>query len=143
MYSQLFNCQRYDFNYFTGMTVSNFHGIQSLKEVKCSGSTLPNEVKFLSLTLYKKLKISRNSQMEEKTLTSLETSPENTCHTYGEFSSCVIDETDRRNSIVKTLVSDLEGGERTYIGCNVTAVYRIKNDVFKGYWNIEVFRQSK
>ena len=128
------------------MTVRNYRGIESLKEVECSGNTLPNEVKFLSLTLYKKYKTPQNSIWKEFTLASLETSPENACITYGEFSSCVIDDSDRRNSVVKTLISNLKGGERTIIGCNVSAVFKFvsgSKKMFYQTWDIEVYRESK
>ena len=121
------------------MTVSNYRGFESLKEVECSGTTLPNEVKFLSLTLFRKTK-----SLEEITLAIIETSMGTyNCHTFTEMSLCINDDGDKRNSVVKTLVSDLEGGERTYIGCNYTAFSKFKNKVFQGSWNMEVFRQSE
>ena len=131
------------------MKVKNFHGFQSLKEVECSGTYLPNEVNFLSLTLYqlKENKYStnkKNSLSQDSVLASLLTSPERSCRTFKEYSSCKIDDTDRRKSVVKTLVSDLEGGESTTLGCNITAVFITGHDqVFIGSWKIDVKRESK
>ena len=121
------------------MIVRNYRGFESLKEVECSGTNLPNEVNFLSLTLYKKLDFSH-----EKTLATLQTSMGSyNCHTFTEFSSCTNDASNIQNSVVKTLVSDLVGGERSFISCNISAVFRIKSEVFKGSWDIDVYRESK
>ena len=121
------------------MIVRNYQGFESLKEVECSGTTLPNEVRFLSLTMYKKVDFS-----EEVSLAFMETSAGSySCHTFTEFSSCTNDASNIQNSVVKTLVSDLEGGERTHISCNISAVFKIKSEVYKGSWDIDVYRESK
>ena len=81
---------------------------------------------------------------EDEIIASLETSPKNTCRTFGKYSSCIIIEGDWRKSEVKTLVSDLKGGERTTIGCNVTAFFNTRHDqVFIGSWELEIERKSK
>ena len=123
------------------MNVQNFRGFENLKEVQCSGTTLPNEVKFLSLTLYRTLLITRNTK--ETILATLETQ-DKVCKTFGDYSSCIYDDTDRRKSVVKTLVSDLKGGERTTIGCNVTAFFVTgKQKILDESWLMEVYRPSK
>ena len=120
------------------MNVQNFHGFENLKEVQCSGITLPYEVKFLSLTLYRKY-----DRKKDAIIGSLEI-PENICKTHGDYSSCIIIEGDRRSSKIKTLVSDLNGGERTTIGCNITAFFITGHDqVFIGSWELEIARKSK
>ena len=127
--------------------MNNYRGISSLKEIECAGSTLPSEVTFLSLTLFKskspKPRSGIQPNLQTDTLASLLTS-ENTCHTYGQFSSCVIQNDDRRNSVVKTLVSDLKEGETITIGCTVNAVFIVgKNKMFDQTWTIDVTRESK
>ena len=102
------------------MTVANYRGFENLKEVECSGNTLPNEVIFMSLTLYRKI-----DSLKEDKLVFMETSTGSySCHTFTQYSSCLNDDGDKRNSVVKTLVSDLEGGQRATIGCNVTAFFK-------------------
>ena len=131
-----------------GLTVRNFHGFPSLKEIECSGSTLPNEVNYLSLKLFKSYQ--RNSKssafsnnIKNVTLTSLVTS-ENVCHTYAEFASCFIDNTDRRNSVLKTLVSDLDEGKTITVGCVVGAAFKVgKKKFFDETWTIDVHRKSE
>ena len=84
----------------------------SLQEVECSGVTLETEVAFLSMTLYTK--------RDDKVIAKL-MSADNTCLTYVAFASCtLIKSGDRRGSVVRTLVSDLEEGESVNMGCNVT-----------------------
>ena len=131
-----------------GLAVRNFHGFSSLKEIECSGSTLPNEVNYLSLKLFKSYqRNSKSSAFSNKiknvTLTSLVTS-ENVCHTYAEFASCFIDDSDRRNSVLKTLVSDLDEGETITIGCAVNAVFKVGQQImFEETWTIDVHRKSE
>ena len=127
--------------------MKNYRGISSLKEIECTGSTLPSEVTFLSLTLFKsksqKPRSGIEPNLQTNTLASLLTS-ENTCHTYGQFSSCVIQNDDRRNSVVNTLVSDLKEGEMITIGCKVNAVFKAgQNQMFSEFWYIDVKRESK
>ena len=45
------------------MSVRNFHGFSSLKEVECSGITLPNDVRFMSLVLYRKVDASKEIKL--------------------------------------------------------------------------------
>jgi hypothetical protein len=116
-----------------GMTVTDFLGIPSLKEVVCTGATLTQEVNFLSLTLFR--------PPNKDVLASLVT-PESTCNTYAEYASCTIDTGDRRKSFVKMLVADLEAGERSVLGCNVTSVNRSGHP--KVYtWFVDVERKRK
>jgi len=118
---------------FTGMAVRDFLNFPSLQEVECTGGSLKAEVDFLSLTLFR---VSDNRALA--TLKTLK----NTCTTFTEFSSCAIDLGDSRKSVVRTLVADLEEGERTTLGCNVTSV--LKNGHARMYsWFIHVQRRSK
>ena len=118
---------------FPGMAVGDFLSFPSLQEVECTGKSLQEEVDFLSLTLFR---VSDNS-----VIATLKTS-KNTCSTFSEFSSCAIDLGDSRKSAVRTLVADLEEGERTTLGCNVTSV--LKNGHARMYsWFIHVQRRSK
>ena len=96
------------------MTARDFLGFPSLQEVECSGKTLKTEVTYLSLTLY--------SVSDNSILAKLNTG-DGTCKTFAELASCeLVESGDRRNSVVKTLVSDLGNGEKRSIGCNVTGV---------------------
>jgi hypothetical protein len=113
--------------------VRDFLGFQSLKEVECSGRNLPEDIDYMSVTLFK--------SSDNSALGTLKTS-RNDCHTFSEYASCVIDAGDSRKSAVKTLVADLEGGQSTSLGCNVTSV--LKNGHAKMYtWSISVYRESK
>ena len=97
----------------SGMVVRDFLGtFPSLQEVECSGRSLETEVVFLSLTLFTK--------EDNKVIAKLVTA-ENTCLTFVDFASCTLVKSgDRRSSVVRTLVSDLEEGGSVALGCNVT-----------------------
>jgi hypothetical protein len=116
------------------LKVRDFLGFPSLKEVECTGATLRSELTYLSLTLFKAL--------DKKTLAHLLAAQQNTCNTYTEFASCYIDTGDSRKSVVRTLVADLEGGETTVVGCNVTSVNRNGRPT-EHTWYINVVRESK
>ena len=96
---------------FPGMTVRDFLGFPSLQEVECSGGSLTGDVNLLSLKLFR---TSDNAVM------AIINPLKNTCKTFHEFSSCDINTGDSRKSLVRTLVADLEEGETTVLGCNVT-----------------------
>jgi hypothetical protein len=113
--------------------VRDFRGFSSLKEVECTGSTLQQDVNYLSLTLFR--------PSDNSVLATL-VSSKDTCHTFSEFASCFIDTADSRKSVVRTLVTNLEGEERTVVACNVTSVFSSGHP--KVYtWTIAVYRESK
>ena len=115
------------------MTVHDFLGFPSLQEVECSGGSLKAEVDLLSLTLFR--------TADNTILANLNTF-KGTCKTFSEFSSCVLDVGDTRKSSVKTLVADLEEGETTIVGCNVTSF--LENGHAPRYsWFVSVHRKSK
>ncbi|KAK7488914.1 hypothetical protein BaRGS_00019871, partial [Batillaria attramentaria] len=110
------------------MTLRNFRGIPSLKEVECSGEKLRPELKVVSLRLFK---------LPGQSLLAYIDHLDNECSTYGEFASCVIDKSDRRKSRLRTLVSDLQEGESRVYGCNATTTNPF-GEVHVSTWSILV-----
>lgn len=100
-------------DFFTGMTSRDFRGITSIQEVDCWGGRLNSDVKLISLQIFK---------LPESTLLASLNVYTNNCMTYGDFSSCVIDQTDIHKSRVRVLVHDLEEGEHREYGCTATTV---------------------
>ena len=118
---------------FPGMTVRDFLGFPSLQEVQCSGESLKTDVDLLSLTLFK---------MSDNSILGIINPLKNTCKTFSEFSSCEINVGDTRKSLVRTLVADLEEGDTTRLGCNVTSF--LENGHAQMYsWSASVHRKSK
>ena len=122
-----------DGSLFPGMTVRDFLGFPSLQEVECSGGSLTGDVNLLSLKLFR---TSDNAVM------AIINPLKNTCKTFHEFSSCDINTGDSRKSLVRTLVADLEEGETTVLGCNVTTF--LEDGHAQMYsWFITVHRKRK
>ena len=113
--------------------MQDFQGFPSLQEVECSGRTLHKDVDYLSLNLFK---LSDKSQ-----IATVRTS-KNTCNTFTEYASCHIDTGDNRNSVARTLVSDLRIGQSTVIGCTATVVYFVGHPQVYN-WSIRVFAKRK
>lgn len=110
-----------------GLTVRDFRGIPSIQEVECWAKHVQTEAKLLTLKLFE---VSRDSNLAYVNYLT------NECVTFGEFSSCVIDVKDMRNTKLRLLVSDLAEDEvRTY-GCLVTSLKAI--DTHKMTWTIDV-----
>ena len=118
---------------FSGLTVRDFLGFPSLKEVECSGGSIKAEVDLLSLTLYK---------TTDNTILAILNTYKSTCKTFSEFSSCDLIVGDSKKSVVRTLVADLEEGETTTLGCNVTTFLEIGHAP-KYSWSIPVYRESE
>ncbi|KAK7488929.1 hypothetical protein BaRGS_00019886, partial [Batillaria attramentaria] len=95
-----------------GMTVRNFHGIESLQEVECWGGALGAEVTLYSLKIF---------TIPGQEVVAFAQPFTNNCVTFAEFSSCSIDTSDTRKSRVRVLVPDLEDGESRTYGCNATS----------------------
>ena len=87
----------------------------------------------LSLTLFER--------SDSKVLAILNTF-KSTCKTYSEFSSCDLNVGDTKQSVVRTLVADLEQGETTVIGCNVTTFMELGHAP-RYSWSVPVFRKSE
>lgn len=117
---------------FPGLTVRDFLGFPSLKEVECSGQSVKAEVELLSLTLYR----------QDNAILAILNTIKSTCKTFNEFSSCDLNEVDQRRSVLRTLVSHLEAGQTTVIGCNVTTFQEIGHAP-RYSWSIPVYRESK
>ena len=111
----------------------DFLRFPSLQEVECSGESLKVEVNLLSLKLFR---------TSDNAVLALINPLKNTCKTFHEFSSCSINTGDTRRSLVRTLVADLEEGETTRLGCNVTTF--LEDGHAQMYsWFINVHRKSK
>ena len=119
--------------HFPGMTVRDFLGFPSLQEVECSGGSLAAEVDLLSLTLFK---------MSENSILAVANPLKSTCMTFSEFSSCDISAGNTRQSVVRTLVADLEEGETTVLGCNVTGFLKTGHPQVYS-WSLSVYRKRE
>jgi len=119
--------------FITGMTSRDFRGIPSIQEVDCWGGSLNSEVKLISLQIFR--------LPESAVLASLNVYT-NSCMTYGDFSSCVIDQQQVHRSRVRVLVHDLEEGEQREYGCTATTVTAQGNAVVSN-WKIIVNRISE
>jgi hypothetical protein len=115
--------------------VRNFRGFPSLKEVECSGASLPAEVTLLtSLTLF------RHSNNEVFVYLN---SVKQECETFTQYSSCSVGDSDFKKSSVRTLLSELREEETVQIGCNVTALRGRGHAPIFLTWNIHVYRESR
>lgn len=66
----------------------------------------------------------------------------NECKTFEEYSSCVVDAVDSRNSRLRILVSDLEEEESRDYGCTAAAVGPV-GDIHTFDWFLTITRESK
>lgn len=115
------------------MTVGDFLGFPSLQEVRCSGTSIQTQVEVMSLELF---------QPHNDKVLAIIFPIRNTCKTFTAYSSCSVDTGDTRKSSVRTLVSDLEEGETTRLGCNVTTL-RGDGHAQMFSWFISVHRKRK
>ncbi|KAL8615872.1 hypothetical protein ACOMHN_058939 [Nucella lapillus] len=115
------------------MTVRDFKGIDSIKEIICQGKGLQTEVKLLSLKLYK---ISENDVQASLNIYA------NTCMTYADYSSCRVNSEDTHSSVVKVLVWDLKPGQSRRYGCKATVV-RSEGDANEVMWSLVVTRRGQ
>ena len=88
-----------------------------------------------SITLYEKTET-------RKILIHLQFLPTTECKTFTEYSSCDMNTVDSKLSSVKTLISNLKGGEKIEIGCNLTTIQGFGNTK-KYFWSVSVLRRSK
>ena len=131
---RLINSNRtFNFICLSGMTARHFRGIPSIQEVECWGGYVAPDAKLISLQMFKR--------SESSVLASLNLYT-NSCMTYGEFSSCVIDLRDVHNSRLRLLVHDLAEGESREYRC--TAVGMAPSGSTKTVsWTIVVTRNSE
>jgi hypothetical protein len=101
--------------------------------VVCSGRNIPNQVDVMSLELF---------HSHDDRVLAIIFPLKNTCKTFTAYSSCRIDSSDTKRSLVRTLVSDLEEGETVRLGCNVTT---LRSDGHPNVysWFTSVHRKSK
>ena len=110
-----------------------FNNIASIQEVECWGGTLKPEVKLLSLKVYR--------SSDSATLGYLNIMTDE-CITLSEYSSCVIDASNTRNSRLRFLVHDLQEGESRGYGC-VAVSFKSLEETTTWTWTITVTRHSK
>lgn len=107
----------------SGLTCSAFRGFQNVQELHCSAGALGPGASVLFMSLYR---VKGDTLLASVNVGSRE------CITVRSFSSCVIDPSDSRKTLLKTLIvnPDYDRAEVTY-GCNVTVVVsgRRANDV--------------
>ena len=115
------------------MTVRNFRNISSIQEVECSGVALGPEISLLSLKTYTLL---------NSTVTAYLNIMKNECITLNEYSSCVIDSSNTRNSRLRFLVHDLGEGESRSYGC-VAVSFKSLEETTTWTWTITVTRPSE
>lgn len=116
-----------------GMSSGNFKDLPEIQEVECWPGIKETDMKLLSVSLYR---VPGNSAL---VLLNVLT---NSCLTHGEYSSCIIDTSDSRNSKVRVLVSDLEEGESRTFGCDVKA-FTSRGETTKSTTSLVVTRHSK
>ena len=117
----------------SGMTVRVFKGFPSLQEVECSTGHLKASVKVFSL---KMLTGPQNTVLAHANPVT------NECVTFKEFSSCKLDLSDTRKSVLRVLVSDLEEGESRRYRCTATSFGSL-GETNTSSWSITVWRKSK
>ena len=117
----------------SGLSVRLFKGFPSLQEVECTTGSLKAEVKVFSLKIF--------TELENKMLAHSNPMT-NECITFGDFSSCVIDTGDSRNSRLRLLVSDLEEGESRKYGCTASS-FGPFGETNAVTWSVTVQRNSE
>jgi hypothetical protein len=115
------------------MSWREFKGIPSIQEVQCWGQGLKPEVKLISLKLFR--------ATDDFVLASLNVFT-NTCQTYSDYSSCVVDTANTHRSLLKVLVYDLEEGESRKYGCKVVTIDS-DGDPKELNWFIVITRRRK
>ncbi|PVD27102.1 hypothetical protein C0Q70_12253 [Pomacea canaliculata] len=116
----------------TGMSVRDFRSHASIQEVECRGEGLPSEVKLWSLTIF---------SLPERTVLAYVNPLSDQCVTMTHFSSCTVDTSDTRNSVLRILVADLEEEETRQYGCNATGLTAIGHSHALS-WTVWVRRRS-
>ena len=94
------------------MQVRDFQGVQTIQELECSGSGLDPTFDLLSMSLF--------TARDDKTIAFVNFAKKE-CSAYVGFSACFVMETDSHTTHVKSLILDLNPGQRRRYGCNLTA----------------------
>lgn len=116
------------------MVSRDFRGISSIQEVECGGWYLDSDVKVFSLTMFKFSDVTIVSHINHFT---------SECITSVEFSSCIMDSGNTRNSRLKILVTDLAEEESRKYGCNVTSFKFVGETPRTVTWSLDVKRPSE
>ena len=98
------------------MSAQSFRGTSKIQQVKCDAKVLKSNVKLISIQLINGKDIAPLASLNVLA---------NTCLTSKQFTSCVIDPVNTRQSTLRVLVHDSdEYKSNTYI-CKITTVNRI------------------
>ena len=119
--------------HLTGMTYRNYLHLSGVLEVKCSGKYLPPGVEVSFIKIFKLI---------DKKIVVIALPLKNTCETYQYYSSCDVKVRDTRLSTVKTLITELKGGETTDLGCSVNTFNRL-GDTHTYTWTLAIMRERE
>lgn len=117
---------------FAGLTVREFEGISSVLEVVCSGRTLKMNSDLLTITLH--------ASMDNDVIASLNLRKLK-CQSSYLFTSCHMDESDSRKTLLRVLVLDLADGERRRLSCTVG--FETAGWIHSEKWSLDIQRNSK
>ena len=115
------------------MTVRAFKGFESLQEVECTTGNLKAEVSVFSLKMF---------TIPDNGLLAHANPVKGECVTFGQFSSCVVDSGNTRNSRLRVLVSDLGEGESRRYGCTASTFGPL-GEYDAATWSLTVRRNSE
>ena len=115
------------------MTVRNFKGFHSLREVECSARNVKMELKVFSLKMF---------SIPDNVVLATANPVTSECVTFANYSSCSVDRTDTRSSKLRVLVSDLRQGEVRRYGCRVNS-FDSFGDTVTSTWSVSVERESE
>ena len=115
------------------MSSKSFQGFGELRELQCSGETLPQDSDLMAMVLFE---ATSNNILAVANLRKMECSTSNT------YVACHLDDTDIRKSRLKVLIDDLAEGQSRVYGCNVSAFASgIRMESFS--WSVTVHHISK
>ena len=95
------------------MYVKPFQGIPNIQELSCSGHALDADTTLSSMILF--------TADDDKILATANIVSKE-CSTTGVFTSCVLHETDTRQTQLRTLVMDLARDQTRRYGCEISSV---------------------
>jgi hypothetical protein len=132
------------------MFVRPFENMDSVLEVTCDARGLNASADVLTMTLHR---YDDNAHSNHHYHTSSGVSDDDLlafvspkmlqpCTTSGEFAMCVVDQSNSRHTLLKTLVTDLQAGQARRYGCSLTSLDS-RREVEKTSWSLLVFRNRK
>lgn len=118
--------------FLAGLIVRAFQGVSSIPEVECSGQRLNPDTSVSAIVLYQSVR----GMVASVNLMNRE------CQTTDSFSSCVVDDSNSRNTRLRTIVIDMHDNERRNFSCQVT-IFRSGEGSKIIFWNLQVEKFSK